>query len=132
MIKVSKTALIHVVAVAGVVLLAGCSQKPAELPVSFSKDVMPILQKHCSECHQSGGEGEVASGLDLSSYKGIMKGTKFGPIVRPGDSISSTLSILIEGHADASINMPHGNRPPLSKKETGTIASWINQGAKNN
>jgi len=132
MIKVSKTALIHAAAVAGVVLLASCSQKPAELPVSFSKDVMPVLQEHCSECHLPGGEGEVASGLDLGSYEGIMKGTKFGAIVRPGDSTSSTISILIEGRADPSINMPHGDRPPLSKEETDAIAKWINQGAKNN
>ena len=102
MIKVSKTTLIHTAAVAGVVLLAGCSQEPAELPVS------------------------------LSSYEGTMKGTKFGAIVRPGDSASSTISILIEGRADPSINMPHGDRPPLTKEETGIIAKWINQGAKNN
>ncbi|HFE32327.1 MAG TPA: hypothetical protein ENJ17_03345 [Gammaproteobacteria bacterium] len=132
MIKVRKAALIHAVAVSSVVLLAGCSKEPEELPVSFNKDVMPILQEHCSECHLPGGEGEVASGLDLSSYDGVMKGTKFGAIVRPGDSTSSTISILIEGRADPSINMPHGDRPPLSKEETDTIAKWINQGAKNN
>ncbi len=132
MIKVRKTTVIHAVAAAGVVLLAGCSKEPEEQPVSFSKDVMPVLQEHCSECHLPGGEGEVASGLDLSSYEGIMKGTKFGAIVRPGDSTSSTISILIEGRADPSINMPHGDRPPLSKEETEIIAKWINQGAKNN
>ncbi|MCF6211789.1 MAG: hypothetical protein L3K24_14200 [Gammaproteobacteria bacterium] len=132
MTKVSKAALIRAAAVVGVVVLAGCSKEPEELPVSFSKDVMPVLQKHCSECHLSGGVGEVASGLDLSSYESTMKGTKFGAIVRPGDSTSSTLSILTEGRADPSINMPHGDRPPLSKEETGIIAKWINQGAENN
>lgn len=132
MTKVSKAALIRAAAVVGVVVLAGCSKEPEELPVSFSKDVMPVLQKHCSECHLPGGVGEVASGLDLSSYESTMKGTKFGAIVRPGDSTSSTLSILTEGRADPSINMPHGDRPPLSKEETGIIAKWINQGAENN
>jgi len=130
--KTRKTAFIHAGVFAGVALLAGCSQEPAEPPVSFSKDVMPVLQKHCHECHLPGGEGEVASGLDLGSYEGIMKGTKFGAIVRPGDSTSSTISILIEGRADPSINMPHGDRPPLSKEETSIIAKWIDQGAKNN
>ncbi len=132
MTKVSKAALIRAAAVVGVVVLAGCSKEPEELPVSFSKDVMPVLQKHCSECHLPGGVGEVASGLDLSSYESTMKGTKFGAIVRPGDSTSSTLSILTEGRADPSINMPHGDRPPLSKEETSIIAKWINQGAENN
>ena len=130
--KTSKTAFIGIGLIAGVALLGGCNKKPAEPPVSFSKDVVPVLKKHCYECHLPGGVGQVASGLDLSTYEGIMKGTKFGAIVRPGDSTSSTISILIEGRADPSINMPHGDRPPLSKEETDIIAKWINQGAKNN
>lgn len=132
MINVSKVAAIRVGVVAAIVLLAGCTQEPEVPPVSFSKDVMPVLKKHCSECHLPGGEGQLASGLDLSSFEGVMKGTKFGSVVRAGDSVSSTLSILIEGRADPSINMPHGDRPPLSKDETATIARWINEGAKKN
>ena len=132
MVKVSKATVIRAAVVAGVVLLAGCTKEPEVAPVSFSKDVMPVLQKHCHECHLPGGEGEVASGLNLGSYEGVMKGTKFGAVVLPGDSVSSTVSILIEGRADPSINMPHGDRPPLSKQETGVIARWINEGAKNN
>lgn len=133
MIKLSKVTPIRVgLAAAAVVVLAGCTQEPEVLPVSFSKDVMPVLTKHCSECHLPGGEGQVASGLDLSTFEGLMKGTKFGAVVRSGDSMSSTISILIEGRADPSINMPHGDRPPLSKGETETIARWINEGAKKN
>ncbi len=130
--NMSKTTFIRASAIAGIVLLSACTQEPEVMPVSFSKDVMPVLQKHCSECHLPGGQGEVASGLNLSTYEGVMKGTKFGAIVVPGDSVSSTISILIEGRADPSINMPHGDRAPLSKEETGIIADWINQGAKNN
>lgn len=112
--------------------LAGCDNKPATPQISYAKDIAPILAQHCLECHDQGGAGETASGLLLSSYDGLMKGTKFGPVIKPGDSLSSTLVILVEGRADSSINMPHGDRPPLSKAQTETIRHWIDQGANNN
>lgn len=115
-----------------VILLNACENTPPPHQVSFSKDIQPILQQHCLECHDTGGEGALASGLNLSSYENVMHGTKFGPILKAGDSLSSTIIILVEGRADASINMPHGNRPPLSKDQTQTLRQWIDQGALNN
>ena len=114
------------------VLLAGCGKEPAAPTVSFAKDIVPILSKHCYECHLPGGQGEQASGLNMSSYATLMKGTKFGPVIKAGDAASSTLSILVEGRADPSINMPHGGRQPLNKQETATIREWIKQGAQDN
>ena len=53
-------------------------------------------------------------------------------VIKPGDSVSSTLMILVDGRADPSINMPHGGRPPLSKDETDKLRRWIDAGAANN
>ncbi len=64
--------------------------------VSFKEDVLPIFQVHCAECHTPGGEGTKASGLDLTSYEGIMKGTKYGPMVVPGDAENSNLMWLLD------------------------------------
>ena len=108
-------------------LLAACAPKDA----SFSADVQPILKKYCLECHVPGGAGHAASGYDLSSYEGVMKGGKFGPFVVPGDAFSSNLVVLIEGRADPSIRMPHG-REKLSDREIEVIKAWIEEGAKNN
>jgi len=99
--------------------------------VSFSADVQPILKKYCLECHVPGGAGHVASGYDLSSYEGVMKGGKFGAFVIPGDAFSSNLIVLIEGRADPSIRMPHG-REKLSDREIEVIKIWVQEGAKNN
>lgn len=109
--------------------LAACSGEPK---VSFSQDVQPILNKNCVECHQPGGQGEVASGLDMTSYEGLMKGTRNGPMVIAGDVEGSNLVVLIEGRADPSIRMPHGKKEPVSKEDIHTIRLWIEQGAKNN
>ena len=106
---------------------AGCAEKQ----VSFSKDVMPILEKNCLGCHKAGGTGYIASGLSMESYDNLMKGTKFGPVITPGYSFSSTLQILVEHKADSSINMPR-DLPRLSQDNIELLGKWINQGAKNN
>jgi hypothetical protein len=109
--------------------ITACGGDPA---VSFSQDVKPIIDQNCIECHQAGGQGEVASGFDLTSYEGMMKGAQFGPMVIAGDAEGSNMLVLIEGRADPSINMPHGQQKPISKQNIQTIRLWIEQGAKNN
>ena len=103
----------------------------AEESVSWKLDVQPILQARCVECHKPGGQGWEASGLDLTSYKGLMTGTKHGPIVIPGDTLSSNLLVLVEGRADPKVRMPHGQRP-LLKQQIEIIRLWVKQGAKDN
>jgi mono/diheme cytochrome c family protein len=109
--------------------LAACG---GEAKVSFSQDVQPILKQHCIECHQPGGAGEIASGLNLTSYAGLMTGTRNGPMVIAGDVEGSNLLVLIEGRADASIKMPHGKNQMVAKEDIQTIRNWIGQGANNN
>jgi hypothetical protein len=109
--------------------LAGCM---GESTVSYSRDVEPILAANCQSCHELGGAGHAASGFSMASYDDLMKGTKFGPMVIPGDAEGSNLIVLMEGRADPSIAMPHGDTEPVSKAEIGTIRRWIDQGANNN
>ena len=98
---------------------------------SFKDTVLPILTKHCAECHTAGGEGLQASGLDLSSYEGVMKGTDHGPVVVPGDAFTSNIMVLIDGRAGPELKMPHG-RKDLSRQEKVLLRRWINRGAHEN
>ena len=117
------------------VISAGCSQE-----VSFQKDVNPILQGKCLSCHDGEGEGVKASGFSVRTYDDLMKGTQFGKVVVPGDSLSSSLYRLIDHQADPKIQMPphhdealaEGKMDSLSGAEINTIKAWIDQGAKNN
>lgn len=118
----------NVLAAAAVLALAACSS-PAGM--SYKGDVQPILTKYCSECHAAGKPGFVASGLDTTSYQSLMKGGKFGPLVKPGDALSSTLNMLVEGRAHASIQMPHG-REKLGSQDVEKLKVWVNEGAKDN
>lgn len=62
--------------------------------MSYKEDIVPIFKGWCISCHQPGGQGYKASGVDLTSYAGLMKGTKFGTVVIPKEPDSSTLVAL--------------------------------------
>lgn len=125
-------------------LTVACS--PGE--VSFRRDVNPILQKNCAVCHTKSGAGYTTSGFSVATYQDMMKGTKYGIVIDPGSSVSSTLVRLIQHKADPSINMPRqysivvhdqqnlavpgtGARS-LSEADIDLIVKWVDQGAKNN
>ena len=112
---------------AATVLLAACGQKE----ISYRADVQPILKQYCLECHGDGGEGYAKSGLLMSSHESLLKGTRFGSIIKPGDGLSSVLIMLVEGRADPSIKMPHG-KASLPKDKIEVLKQWVVQGARNN
>jgi mono/diheme cytochrome c family protein len=103
----------------------------AEEQVSFKEDILPLLKWRCSSCHQPGGAGVEKSGLDLTSYAGVMKGTKYGRMVIPGDPESSNLMRLLDWKASPALRMPHGKKQ-LSTCDRNSIRTWIRQGAKDN
>lgn len=112
---------------AGVAVVAACSSKS----VSYGKEVQPMLAKNCAECHIPGKPGFEASGLDMTSYQSLMKGGKFGPLIKPGDAFTSALNMLVEGRANPAIRMPHG-KEKLSAADIEMLKTWVNDGAKNN
>jgi len=115
------------VLIAGATLVVACGLRN----VSYAKEVQPILTKNCSECHSPGQQGFTASGLDTTSYAALMKGGRYGPLVKPGDAFTSALNMLVEGRVDKSIRMPHG-RDKLSNEDIAVLKAWVNEGAKNN
>ena len=125
-------AIVAVVSVIGVGVFPGAREAcAAQQKMSFAEDVMPIFRGRCVSCHASGGEGFEKSGLDLTSYQGVMKGTKHGPMVIAGDAQSSNLMWLLDWRASPELRMPHGQKK-LSTCDRDAIRSWINEGAKDN
>lgn len=119
------TVLITLSALAVAALQTGCGEKA----LTYQADIKPILDANCVSCHVPGGDGYEKSGLRLDSHEAMIKGTKFGAVVVPGSSVSSTLYRLVSGQADPSIRMPHGSAA-LPDADVATIAAWIDQGAK--
>jgi len=100
--------------------------------VSYKNDVFPIIHDYCLNCHEPGGKGYEKSGLDMRTYQSLMKGTRFGSVIKPGDSFTSILIQVVEGRVHASIKMPLGMEGGLAKDKIGTLKKWVDQGAKNN
>jgi hypothetical protein len=84
--------------------------------VSYSMQVVPILQSNCYACHQGPG---ASSGIDFSNY-GAFKGWAGSGYVA-GDITGAP------GHTP----MPYG-LPQLPACEINTILAWIDQGMLNN
>jgi len=99
--------------------------------MSYREDIVPILKGWCISCHEPGGQGFQASGVDLTSYAGLMKGTKFGAVVIAKDPDSSSLIALIYGRTSPQIRMPFGHKPLPDCLRT-NIWEWIFEGAKDN
>ena len=100
--------------------------------VSYKNDVFPIIHDYCLNCHEPGGKGYEKSGLDMRTYQSLMKGTKFGTVIKPGDSFTSILIQVIEGRVHASIKMPFGMSGGLAKDKIEILKKWVNQGAQDN
>jgi uncharacterized membrane protein len=117
----------------GLGLLAGSHPAiAAPEQMSFKDDVQPIFKLYCTSCHSApNGEGYKASGLDLTTYQGVMKGTKYGPMIVPGNAEYSNLMWLLDWRASPQLRMPHGKKQ-LPAGERDLIRAWINQGAKDN
>ena len=102
-----------VFAAAFIAALASAPAGAAEV-ITFSEDIFPIIQFRCVACHQPEGEGYQKSGLDLRTYQGLMKGTKFGAMVIPGDAFRSNLMVMLDKRGSPEIRMPHGQKPLTS------------------
>ncbi len=105
---------------------------PMQHEISYKKDVEPIIHDYCLNCHEPNGKGYEKSGLDMRTYSSLMKGTKFGTVIKPSDSFTSIFIQVIEGRVHASIKMPYGMNGGLAKDKIETLKKWVDQGAKNN
>jgi hypothetical protein len=113
-----------------IVLLAGCA---ARQTISYHQDVYPVLKTNCLACHSPpDGKGYLKTRLSMESYRSLMQGTRYGPVIIPGDSRKSIFNMLVEGRADASLRMPHQREAPLTAQEIEILRLWVDQGARDN
>jgi uncharacterized membrane protein len=112
-----------------VIMLTSC----ATHKVSYQHDIAPVLESRCVKCHSSpDGSGYRATGLELDSYDGVIKGTIYGPIVIAGDSRRSILNMMVEGRAGRRECMPEQSQQSLSDEQIGLLNDWVKQGAMKN
>ncbi len=91
---------------------------------SYQRDVRPILDKHCTTCHQPASK---QSDLDLTTYPGLETGGKRGPAFVSGSPEQSLVIQFITAAQKPS--MPMG-QPPLAADDVSTLREWIRSGAR--
>lgn len=88
--------------------------------VSFSQDILPILQQNCIGCH-----GGIA-GMWLTDYDRVRLPSNNGATIYPGEPDRSPLYLYVRDGL-----MP-ANADPLSPDQIALIRQWILEGAFNN
>ena len=105
-------------------LLAAELPPPAVEPVDFARQVRPIFERACVECH---GAKKQRSSFRLDQRAAAHKGGDLGTAILPGNSSESPLIHYIAGQ-DTSLTMPPDG-PPLSAEAIGILRRWIDDGA---
>ncbi len=92
-------------------------------PVSFQKDISPILSARCVACHQAQNGG---GGLSLHQHAALVKGGNSGTAILAGKPDESLLIREISGPTP---KMPKFGAP-LTPEQVALIRKWVEEGAK--
>lgn len=84
--------------------------------VSYSADIVPMLEAHCNSCHSG---ATPSAGINLTTYSGVKASVDNGGLMG---------SILYES---GWVGMPW-NSAPLSDCKKKIISTWVSEGAQNN
>jgi mono/diheme cytochrome c family protein len=105
------------------------NESPAAAPgfIDYSRDIRPIFQSHCYDCH--------GPDLQESNYRLDQKGIAFAggdhgaPPIVAGKSADSPLFKFV-ARTDVKLQMPPKDQGrPLSVEEISLLRAWIDQGA---
>jgi hypothetical protein len=108
------------------VVWTAAGQARADDSPSFSKQVMPFLNKYCTECHKT---GKLKGQVNLESYEAILKGRKGKAILVAGAPDKSSLVLTTEGKV-RHVMPPKKSKQP-ERQEIGILRAWVAAGAKN-
>ncbi len=109
-------------------LAASAAEKPARdpaAPISFYKDIRPILQANCAGCHQP---AKAKGDYVMTEFARLLAGGEEGAAVVPGKPDESNL-LALATPADGKAEMPPKG-DPLHATQLDLIRKWIAEGAK--
>ena len=95
-------------------------------PVSFIKDVAPILKEHCFACHNS---KKMHGKFCMTTFEKLMAGGVNGEAIVAGKPESSELFNLMIS-TDPRRMPPRNAGEAVPKEKAELVARWIKEGAK--
>ena len=96
---------------------------PASAAIDFAHQVVPILKKHCAECHL--GE-KKKGGLSLNTREDTLTGSENGAVVKLGKADQSLLIEVLTSTDEDTQMPPKGAR--VSAAEIEVLHQWVNEG----
>ncbi len=96
----------------------------AQEPVSYNKQIQPILARNCQGCHQSTSK---QSDLSLATFQDFKTGGKKGSAFETGSPEKSVVISYLTGEAKP--QMPFGGKP-LPDDQIELFRRWIREGTK--
>jgi mono/diheme cytochrome c family protein len=103
---------------------AAAPARTAAARVDYEREVKPILEENCLECHS---QDKRKGGLSLANYGDVLDGGKDGAVVRPGSSGRSLMIARVKGTAGDRMPL---DELPLSDEQIALLQRWIDQGAR--
>jgi hypothetical protein len=103
--------------------VGGATQSKKTTKVPYAK-VEPLLKAKCISCHNP---ERHPGGVNVNSYKELMKSGDKNPTVVPGHPEKSPLIKYVDGSTQPI--MPFKGKP-LSKAEVTLLKNWVAAGAK--
>ncbi len=98
---------------------------PAAHKVDFTKEIKPILEKSCANCH---GHGRSKGSFRVDNGETFMQGGDSGSPVVVGKSDESLLIELVMGFDPDAVMPKKGSK--LKPEQIALLRAWIDQGAK--
>src|SRR5688572_3711691 len=99
-----------------------------DTPVSFEKEILPILSTNCLACHN---RTKAKADLVLETPTDILKGGESGPAV-VAKKAEESLLLKVSAHRVEPVMPPKGNKvaaADLNPEQLGLVKLWIDQGA---
>jgi len=115
----------QIVLLASIPLPGALSETRAASSVDFKRDIQPIFERRCYECH---GPNKDKGGLRFDRKATVFGGADSGkPVIVPGKSADSPLYQHITSTDTDEMMPPKGER--LSESQVALIKKWIDAGA---
>lgn len=102
----------------------GDAAESPQRPVDFSHEIVPLLKKHCAECHA--GESKKG-GFSFNTRSDLLQGSENGPVVELGKGSDSRLIDVVTSEVKDERMPPEGER--LTAAEVELLKRWIDTGA---
>jgi hypothetical protein len=103
--------------------IAAQAPQPSAAAVTFSKDIAPILQRSCQQCHHADG----VAPMPLVSYEDVRPWARS---IKSRTALRSQRGAMPPFFVEKNIGIQHfKNDPSLTDEEIATIARWADGGA---